>query len=157
MEEKLYPYDSRQIANWFIRRANHDKQSMSIMRVLKLVYMAHGWTLATFQRPLILDRIEAWDYGPVIPAIYYAFRPQGIHDISPLYMYERNIEPKINKLLDEVHALYKEIPTLKLSNITHVAGGPWDRVYGQGNRFREIPDDLIGHHYKAKLERTENG
>ncbi len=57
MEEVQYPYDSRQIANWFIRRAPDDGQSMSIMHVLKLVYMAHGWTLATLDRPLIMDRI----------------------------------------------------------------------------------------------------
>ena len=69
-----HAYDSRHIANCFIRRAKNDHESMSIMRVLKLVYMAHGWTLAVLNRPLIMDRIEAWEYGPVIPTVYYAFR-----------------------------------------------------------------------------------
>ena len=115
-----YPYDSRQIANWFIRRINSDSRRTSIMKILKLVYMAHGWLLAINDRPLILDRIEAWEYGPVIPAVYHAFRPQGIYDLSPLPMYEREIEPDVANLLEEVYSLYKDVPATQLSNLTHI-------------------------------------
>ena len=152
-----YPYDSRQIANWFIRRAERDERSMSIMQILKLVYMAHGWTLAVLDRPLILDRIEAWEYGPVIPAVYHAFRPQGIYNLSPFHMHEREIEPEIDELLEEVYDLYKESSAGQLSRLTHVKGGPWHQTYGRGNRYREIPDHLIAAHYKDKMQRVQNG
>ena len=42
------PYDSRQIANSLIKISNERGVPMSIMRVLKLAYMAHGWALAIF-------------------------------------------------------------------------------------------------------------
>ncbi len=152
-----FPYDSRQIANWFIRRAKQDGASVSIMKVLKLVYMAHGWCLAALDRPLIMDRIEAWDYGPVIPAVYYGFRNQGVHDLSEFHMDERDFEPKVTQLLNEVWDLYKTKTAIQLSNLTHLRGGPWDQVYGRGNRFKGIPDDLIAEHYRAKLETARNG
>ena len=156
-ESKKFPYDSRQIANWFIRHSEGDGRPLSIMQVLKLVYMAHGWCLGALDRPLVIDRIEAWDYGPVIPAVYYAFRPQGVYGLSPLPMHEAPLEGNIKKLLEEVYDLYKGKSASRLSTLTHVRGGPWDKTYGRGNMFSEIPNDLIADHYKEKLKRAENG
>ena len=36
-------YDARQIANWFVRRAAQDGRRLTIMQVLKLVDISHGW------------------------------------------------------------------------------------------------------------------
>lgn len=155
-QQTSHPYDSRQIANWFIRRAHVHGRSMSIMHVLKIVYMAHGWCLAVRDRPLIQDRIEAWDYGPVIPAIYHAFRPRGVHDILPLDMHERPLEGDIESLLVQVDDLYKELSASQLSRLTHIKGGPWHTVYRQGAKFQPIPDDIIAAHYKDKLARAQN-
>ena len=155
MEENKLPYDSRQIANWFIRRSQKDGNQISIMRLLKLVYMAHGWTLALFDRPLIMDRIEAWEYGPVIPVVYFAFRPQQKNKytiFSELKIYERELDEKIETLLEEVYDLYKGISTIGLSNLTHIKGGPWEIVHSRGKRYNEIPDELIKKHYKEKLK-----
>lgn len=146
-----YAYDSRQIANWFIRRSDKDSQPVSLMKVLKLVYMAHGWCMAALDRPLIMDRIEAWDYGPVIPAVYYAFRSQGTHNLSEFPMEERKVEPEIDKLLEKVWNTYKSRSAIELSNLTHIENGPWDKTYGLGHRFKGIDDDMIKEHYRTKL------
>ena len=76
-------FDSRQIANRFIRFTRNDRRFVFVTAIMKQVYMAHGWTLALIDHPLIGDRIEAWRYGPLIPAIYYNFREgQGLFDID---------------------------------------------------------------------------
>ena len=155
-QQASHPYDSRQIANWFIRRAHARDQSISIMHVLKLVYMAHGWCLAVLDRPLIQDRIEAWDYGPVIPAVYHAFRPLGVHDIQPWDMFEREIEDEVESLLQKVDNLYENLSASQLSRLTHIKGGPWHKVYRRTARFQPIPDSIIAAHYKDKLARAQN-
>ena len=63
-ESTFPPYDSRQVANSLIAIANRHDQSMSIMRLLKLAYMAHGWALAIIDEPLVNDYVQAWRYGP---------------------------------------------------------------------------------------------
>ncbi len=152
-----FPYDSRQIANWFIRHAHMHGRKMDIMQVLKLVYMAHGWCLAVLDRPLIHDRIEAWDCGPVIPAVYHAFRPTGVYDIQPWHMFERTLEDEIESLLEHVYLLYKDLFATQLSGLTHIKNGPWHQVYQRGLKFQPIPDSLISTHYQDKLIRARHG
>ena len=54
------------------------------MHLQKLVYLAHGWTLAVTGDPLVEDRFEAWDYGPVIRKLYDALRSFGSGPITRL-------------------------------------------------------------------------
>ena len=60
---------SRTVAHEFLRLAREDGKSLWPMQVLKLAYIAHGWMLALYHRPLIGDGIEAWTYGPIIPVL----------------------------------------------------------------------------------------
>ena len=152
-----HPYDSRQIANYFIRLANKNGQSVSVMYILKLTYMAHGWTLALYNRPLVNDHFEAWKFGPVVPTLYYAFRPYGIYNIKPLAIHEVKLGDEIEALLTRVYDLYKGLSASQLSKLTHIKDGPWDCIYRTGKKFDVIPDKLIAAHYKDKLKRLADG
>ncbi len=153
---ELRPYDSRLVANWFIRHANKQGKAMSIMQVLKLVYMAHGWCLAVLDRPLIQNRIEAWKYGPVIPEIYFAFRPHGAYNIQPVEVYEREIDSDAEQLLQSVYVMYKDMSAAKLSSLTHMRNGPWNQIYRRKGNYHGIPDEVIARHFKEKLARSKN-
>ena len=76
--------DARQVANWFVTRARQDGRSLSIMSLLKLTYIAHGWYLESRNEPLFPNHIEAWQYGPVVPEVYRDFRRQGITVQAPV-------------------------------------------------------------------------
>ena len=141
------PYDARQIANWFITRAQQDGQTVSIMELLKLTYIAHGWHLETQKAPLFSNKIEAWQYGPVIPDVYNSFRRQGVSVQTPLEGFGDELEPDTTSLLDQVWKIYGHLSAFRLSDITHVRGGPWDLAYRLGGRFSIIPDDIIRDHY----------
>ena len=143
-------YDARQIANWFIRRAAQDERVLSIMSLLKLIYISHGWHLESQKSPLFSNRIEAWQYGPVIPDVYRDFRKQGISVASPLNIPEAELEESDEKLLEEIYEIYGKMPPFRLSHLTHVPGGPWDIMVKTGGHFTEIPDDLIKQHYQLK-------
>ena len=153
-----HPYDSRQIANRLIRIARQSGESMSIMRVLKLAYMAHGWTLATIEGPLVNEYVQAWRYGPVIPSIYYAFRPRGVYDLDPYpLIQEGELDSEVDDLMVSVFGMYRRLSATQLSALTHIKGGPWHTTYRPGKRGLVIPNELIEEHFKDKLERAYNG
>lgn len=150
------PYDSRQIANSLIEIAHDHDQTMSIMRLLKLTYMAHGWSLAIFDAPLVNDYVQAWRYGPVIPSIYYAFRPHGVYNLQKIPIVVKfPIDKKTNAFVESVYEAYKHLSGGRLSQLTHLPGGPWATTYKEGKLGIVIPNTLISEHFKDKLNRAE--
>jgi uncharacterized phage-associated protein len=145
-------YDARQIANWFIERAEKDGRILSIMSLLKLAYIAHGWFLETRDKPLFENRIEAWKHGPVIPEVYQAFRPQGVHAQSQVDGYEAISDDDVTGFLEEIYKIYGNMSPFRLSDLTHTKGGPWDTATSIGGWYAKIPDELIHSHYIVKRQ-----
>ncbi|MCW2308811.1 Panacea domain-containing protein [Rhodobium gokarnense] len=144
-------YDARQIANWFLSRAKRDGQCPSIMALLKLTYIAHGWNLEINNAPLFPNRIEAWQYGPVIPDVYNSFRPQGVTPFKPDSNYPDTIDdPTTENLLEQIYNIYGTMTPFRLSEITHEPGGPWETATRLGGWYAPIPNELIQSHYIVK-------
>jgi uncharacterized phage-associated protein len=148
-------YDARQIANWFVNRSAQDKRSLSIMSLLKLTYLAHGWHLGHRSTPLFSNKIEAWQYGPVIPDVYNAFRRQGVNVVSQVSGSVSEISDVDVSLLQEVYRVYGRLSAFKLSDLTHEPGGPWDIATQTGGHFAPIPNDLIRQHFELKLSKSQ--
>lgn len=143
-------YDARQVANWFTDRALRDGRSLSIMSLLKLTYIAHGWHLETQHKPLFQNHIQAWQYGPVIPDVYNAFRRQGINVSGPVPVPPAQFSTEDENLLEQIYDVYGSLGAFQLSEITHVTGGPWDIATKTGGYYATIPDELIKQHYEMK-------
>lgn len=147
-------YDARQIANWFVTRSQRDGKILSIMSLLKLTYIAHGWHLETQHKPLFSNRIEAWQYGPVVPDVYRDFRKQGINVSAPVNSVPNaSFSNQDEDFLEQIYNIYGRLSAFQLSEITHVPGGPWDIATKTGGYYAPIPDELIKQHYV--LKRTE--
>ena len=58
------PYSAKAVANYFLARAKESGETLSPMKLQKLIYFAHGWHLAVFDAPLLDEEVQAWDYGP---------------------------------------------------------------------------------------------
>lgn len=149
-------YDARQIANWFVTRAKQDGRTLSIMSLLKLTYIAHGWHLETQGAPLFPNKIEAWQYGPVIPDVYNDFRKQGVAVRSTVSSVPQcAFDPEDEALLDQVWQIYGGLPAFRLSDMTHVTNGPWDVATRMGGNYARIPDELIRGHYAELRKKAE--
>jgi len=149
-------YDARQIANWFIQRAKDDGKTLTIMSLLKLVYIAHGWHLQMRNAPLIRNKIEAWKYGPVIPDVYKAFRDQGISITTPVDVDGTDILAHDKHILNEVYRIYGNMSAQRLSDLTHEPGGPWDVATREHGWFAPISNALIQAHYNEKRRANES-
>lgn len=123
------------VANFFVNLFNDDPQEcMTNLRLNKLLYFAQAWSLARLDKPLFDEEIQAWDYGPVIPEVYKAFRPCGrdrIADQSGDYSQDVFTSDQLQLLLDVLNE-YGKYATSGLVSITHETGSPWESVYEQG-------------------------
>lgn len=129
------PFKAIDIANFYIGLAN-DIQDDSIdnLKINKMLYYAQGWSLVKLGHSLFSEDIQAWDYGPVVPEVYHAFKccgkssikePQDVFDESRLNTEEL-------ELLIDVYRTYGKYTGWALKEMTHEKGSPWDQVYQKG-------------------------
>lgn len=133
-------YDARGVANFLLDYAETRGVRLTNMALLKHIYFAHGWHLASFGEPLVSNRIEAWQHGPVIRAVYDCFKQFGAEPINSRAtvidwatgeILEARAEfcAEIATLLRSTLDYYASYGAFDLSEITHARGGPWDRVW----------------------------
>lgn len=165
------PYPASTVANTLLEIAAEGGGRLTPMQLQKLVYIAHGWHLAVYGRPLTSSRIEAWQYGPVIPSLYrdtrgYGAQPvetliapvaaalAGVRDVgAPTVPAE---DEEAWALLRRVWTLYGSLDGVRLSALTHQRGTPWYAVWhdrgGSETGSEAIDDDLIERHYLQQAE-----
>lgn len=140
----------KSIANYFLDLAAAAGESITPMKLQKLVYYAHGWYAGYTGRPLIDETVEAWQYGPVIPSLYREFRHFGSGDIksratdfglSGCTEVPIPADADIRAFLSNVWKSYGGYTGIALSEMTHAAGTPWDETWSEapGLRGMDIP------------------
>lgn len=145
-------YDARQVANWFVSRAASENRTLSIMSLLKLTYIAHGWHLEMRKSPLFNNRIEAWQRGPVVPDVYHAFRGQGVHigSVADVSKFPAEVADYDESFLEQIYSIYGHLDAFALSDLTHERGGPWEIATQRSGNYAIMFDDEIRRHYEAK-------
>jgi len=138
------------IANKFAHKCS---ATIPQMKLQKLVYIAHGWNLAVNKEPLIFDRIEAWDGGPVIRTIWNHIRDKG-YDIQNRFFsnpfnnqaWDATLLDKEIGIIDHVWTKYGSYSGSDLSNMTHQEGTPWSNAYfGRGRNAVLLDNDIEQH------------
>ena len=85
-------YNCFDIAKQFLKFAKEEGIGIEPMKLLKLTYIAHGWHLGFYSKPLMVNNIEAWKYGPVIPDLYHVTKRFGFSnvDLDPIRIRSTN-------------------------------------------------------------------
>jgi uncharacterized phage-associated protein len=144
-------HDSRTVANRFLTLAKAGDDTLTPMQVLKLVYIAHGWMLGLYGRSLIMDRVEAWQYGPVIPRLYNAmrhYRGDAVTRALDAPANEGELDHREGDVVRQVYEIYGRKSGPALSRLTHAEGTPWHTTYVPGEFGVVIPTDIIEDHYQ---------
>ena len=151
-------YQPLTISNYFIQKSHETGHPVTAMKLIKLVYIAHGWYLALNRESLINEAIQAWKYGPVIHSLYQKLKRYYQHDILSIdFPTSEEIDKEDKIFLDKIWEVYGEYDGLQLSTTTHQPGTPWDTTYEKGEKFIQIPNDLIQQYYTAKMNKQNNG
>jgi uncharacterized phage-associated protein len=128
------------------------------MALHKIAYFAHGWRLAETGEPMIQQQFEAWNYGPVLRSVYDAFksagrakittRARGFDPVARMpFIVQAKFLPEDRAFLRAILAAYGRYSAERLSGLTHLPGGAWDRVWnaqeGRITLGMRIPDEAI--------------
>ena len=156
LERKFVVHSSIAVANRFLAKASEIGKPLTPMQLLKLVYLAHGWMLGLYGRPLISDDVEAWQYGPVIPKLYNAIRHfKNSPVVGPLKASDSALDADEADIVDQTFEIYGSKTGPALSRLTHMPGGPWEMVYERGSFGTDIPNEIIEDHYRQLAARAE--
>jgi uncharacterized phage-associated protein len=156
-------YSAKTIANYFLDLGRGDDIPIDPLKMQKLVYLAHGWSLLFLKRRLIKEPVEAWRYGPVVKTLYNAFQKFGaspITDYAPGEPLESKygLDEQTKSLLDAVWERYKLLSPIQLSMLTHEPGYAWDLARRGGSispwNGPIIPDDLIADEFARRQQQA---
>jgi uncharacterized phage-associated protein len=157
-------YDVRDIANFTLDFADARDIEVTNLALQKLLYFVHGWFFSLYDEPLIKNKFEAWQYGPVQRVIYdqfKSFKDSAIRDVRAKYIDPLTgehiyrcpvIAPDHKTVIESVLDRYKQYSASQLVKESHVEDGPWEYVWKQAEDAvypgMKIPDSIIADHFK---------
>ena len=128
------------VANYLVGRWGRCYPA-TIHKLNRLVYLVQAEAIATTGEPLFEDCIEAWQCGPVVPAVIHAFGEREDTAITePIEHVE--VKPDVACLIDSVTERYGSLSAFDLVSLVRRPGGAWARVYAPG-REAKITSDAI--------------
>lgn len=146
----------KQVAQFFLYLSGVEKRPLSPMQILKLVYIAHGWQLGLYGRPLVNEPVEAWQYGPVIPSLYREYKRYGSRPIDEgPETKPTGFDAEEENTIEQVWKGYGNRSAISLSSLTHEAGTPWAITVSQSGRGAVISNDLIQDHYRRLASKAK--
>ena len=151
-------YDASTVANRFIDLADKAQTKLTPMQIIKLTYIAHGFSLAIEKHGLVDESVEAWRYGPVIPSLYRRLKKFGSSAVTehvPLgrFRSSETLSDGDQSLIDMVYEKYGHFSGVQLSHLTHRPGTPWAETYEPNSYGVDIDDAIIRTHYATLLNR----
>ena len=125
-------YSALELSKYIVTKCINDGKPISNLQLQKILYYIQRDFLKQGE-PAFSDTIEAWQFGPVVPNVYYYYCGFGAMPISILEKAPDLPEKdtmEINEIVEDKRTLF-----------------PWDLVNethkpGRGNH-QEIPVDLI--------------
>lgn len=137
-------YKATDLANYIVEKCHRDRCPVSNLQLQKILYYIQREYLQN-NKQAFSDPIEAWQFGPVVPNVYYDFCGFGSMPITISFPNKRSIDyqdqQKINPIIEAKRKLYP----WDLVAETHKEGGAWQRTYNNG----------LGNHCVIPIERIK--
>lgn len=162
--------DPRIVANYLLDVAADRGVAMTNLKLQKLLFFAHAISLTERKTKLVSGHFEAWQYGPVHPTVYQAFKAAGPNTIEfraeafdPVTGKRRSLEKltdsAIREICDRVMVQFGRMSAGRLVDVTHAVGGPWHHVVAESkmgaNIGLRISDEvIIAKHARQKVSVT---
>lgn len=105
-------YDYKNICNYIIMKSNDDGNTITNLKLQKILYYVQGYFLKYFDYPAFSADIQAWQYGPVVPEAYYDYCSYGRKAIRvepdlgcENYISDREDRKLINKIINKCYSI----------------------------------------------------
>ena len=119
-------YAALDIADWFIDFnmkfvTTEEAELLSPMKLQKLLYYAQGAFLAIDGTALFDDEIEVWEHGPVVSAVYQAYKKYGAGGIEKSSTGTKaSFDEHTSAMLYGIFEKYGKYSASQLRNMTHI-------------------------------------
>jgi len=160
--------DGRAVANFILDYCDSKGRTLTNVAMQKVIYFCHAWSLIKLNKPLVNQNFEAWQYGPVLQYLYHEFKE---FDRSPITsrahamnmktgrkeIASQEFDQQTTELLKEAVDFYSPMSPFYLVELSHVEGGPWDKVWNNGGKVNpgmQIDNKAIAEYYAA-VERPQ--
>ena len=153
-------HDARAVANEMIEKGIEDGTPLTPLQIIKLTYLCQAWMLAMFDRPIFRQRVEAWEYGPVVADVYHGVKVNGRRPVEkPIPVKKQEFDDDEKHILNEIYRVYGDWTGGSLSRLTHRPGSPWYRTKQEDplSRHVVIDNEKIREYYAAILSEAEKG
>lgn len=121
---------AKDVADRIVKKCARDGNPVTNIKLQQLLYLAKtlGGKLLRFA-----DDMEAYPFGPCVPAVYYAYGHWGAMPIEPHDPTETDSLPdgakaRLNAVLDA----YAGMMPWELHRIVCTNGSPWEKAYRNG-------------------------
>lgn len=160
-------YNVLDICRHVINYSNEHDYGISNLKLQKVLYFIQAYFLINKKNhnPCFDEKIEAWDFGPVVPEAYHEYKQYGNGDIPTIKSYfyidkddiwnskrvEYNddiINPNDKQLIDKVIDKFSDYSATDLVSLTH-RQSPWIDAYAP-HKNNEITIESIRRYFNAR-------
>lgn len=135
-------YSALDLSKYIISKCVREHCPISNLQLQKILYYIQKDFLSR-GRIAFSDEIEAWQFGPVVPNVYYKFCGFGAmpitHDFGNI-----PIGASDKPIIDGIVEAKRDLAPWELVADTHTPNGAWAQIYRDGIGNHEIiPRELI--------------
>lgn len=135
-------YNALDVADYIVSYCMGKGNPVSNLKLQKILYFLWINYYNQTKTELFQDSICAWQLGPVVPKVYYAYCQYAGLPITQVKKtcVEEQDKDTLNAIIDK----FLPFSASTLVNMTHEVNKPWDTIYQGGKGAREvIPFSLI--------------
>lgn len=125
---------AKSVANYVIAYGMKIGHPVSNLQLQKILYYIQVHFLKEKGIPFFKDEIEAWQFGPVIPTVYYQYAAWGPAPITMFKTQKIDLEQEEKKDLEQIVKGKAVLSLLEIVADTHKKGKAWDLYYKVNER-----------------------
>lgn len=120
------PYPACELAAYLLGKVRHPAgETINTLKLNALLYYAEAWSLAMFEREITPDELQAWDSGPMYPALWNLLGHRGWNDLAADDLAPPpEFDEETQGLLDDVWQAYGDFSLPELEKMIK-ADAPW--------------------------------
>lgn len=113
------------LSNYVISLFEEQETPVTNLKLQKVLYYIQGYFYKHFGKAAFSDEIYNWQYGPVVPVVYYEYNDNGSAPLkSRMFFGDYAITDSEKTLIKSVVKKCASIPTSRLVSMTH-SENPW--------------------------------
>ena len=131
-------YNALSVAHYIIGACSRLNFGISNLKLQKILYFVQAEFLVSTptHTPCFSERIEAWDFGPVVPVVYHKYKVYGSglipsNPYDTLSSFYETINPADQLMIDGILQETADYSASQLVQLTHNQS-PWKNAYRQG-------------------------